>query len=184
MNEIIKNADEKMSKFIDRLIKDFGTIRAGRANPAVLDKIVVDYYGSPTPIGQVATISTPEARTLQIQPWEATLIKDIEKAILSSDLGITPSNDGRVIRLNFPAPTEERRKELVKEVHKHAEETKIVIRNARRDGIDKLKALKKDGTITEDDLKNAEKKMQDITDKQCAEVDNLFKAKEKEILEL
>ena len=139
-----------------KMDKDFAGIRAGRANPAILDKVTVDYYGTPTPLAQVGTISVPDPRQLLIQPWDASILRDIEKAILASDLGLTPNNDGKGIRLNFPAPTEERRKELVKSVSKRAEECKVVIRNVRRDSLDAFKAQKKNGEITEDDLKSAE----------------------------
>lgn len=184
MNDLIKNTEEKMDKSIAALTREFATVRAGRANAAVLDKISVDYYGSPTPIQQIATVSVPEARTLQIQPWDTTTLKLIEKAIQTSDIGINPNNDGRVIRLTFPPLTEERRKELVKEVKKMAEDSKVAVRSIRRDAIEKLKAMKKAGDITEDDQQNGEKKIQNVTDKFCAEIDSLQAAKEKEILEI
>ena len=152
----------KMDKAIAAMESDFAGIRAGRANPAVLDKITVDYYGTATPLAQVGTISVPDPRQLLIQPWDASLLKEIEKAILASDIGLTPNNDGKGIRLNFPAPTEERRKELVKSVSKRAEDAKVVIRNARRDAIDAVKAQRKNGEITEDDVKNAENEIQKI----------------------
>lgn len=179
-----KETETKMEKSIVALETDYAAVRAGRANPAILDRVMVDYYGTPTPIQQVGTIAVPEARTLTIQPWDASLLKDIEKAILASDLGINPNNDGKMIRINFPAPTEERRKELVKTVAKRAEEAKVTIRGIRRDSIEKFKTMKKNGEITEDDLKNAEKKVQDITDKFIKEVDTVFAKKEKEILEV
>lgn len=179
-----KETESKMEKSIIALESDFAAIRAGRANPAILDKVVVDYYGTPTPIAQVGTIAVPEARMLTIQPWDATLLKAIEKAIIASDLGINPNNDGKMIRISFPAPTEERRKELVKTVSKRAEEAKVTIRGIRRDSIEKFKAMKKNGEITEDDLKDSEKKIQDITDKYIKEVDSVFAKKEKEILEV
>ena len=184
MNELIKNTEEKMSKTISVLERDYKSIRAGRANASVLDRITVDYYGAPTPIQQMAAVSTPEPRVLMIQPWEATTIKEIEKAILISDIGINPQNDGRVIRLSFPPLTEERRKEIVKEVKKLAEESKVAIRNTRRDAIEKLKGLKKANTITEDDVANGEKKIQNLTDKACKEIDELASVKEKEILDI
>ena len=174
----------KMDKAIAAMESDFATIRAGRANPAVLDKIAVDYYGTSTPLVQVGTISTPDPRQLLIQPWDASILKDIEKAILASDLGLTPTNDGKSIRLNFPAPTEERRKELVKSVSKRAEEAKVVVRNARRDAIDAFKAQKKNGEITEDDLKNAETGIQKVTDQYIKDIDVLADKKTKEIMEI
>ena len=184
MNELIKNTEEKMSKTISVLERDYKSIRAGRANASVLDRITVDYYGAPTPIQQMAAVSTPEPRVLMIQPWDATTIKEIEKAILISDIGINPQNDGRVIRLSFPPLTEERRKEIVKDVKKLAEENKVAIRNTRRDAIEKLKALKKANTITEDGVANGEKKIQNLTDKACKEIDELASVKEKEILDI
>ena len=184
MNELIKKTEEKMNKTIAVLDKDYKSIRAGRANVSVLDRITVDYYGTPTPIQQMAAVSVPEARILMIQPWDASTLKDIEKAILVSDIGINPQNDGRVIRLAFPPLTEERRKEIVKEVKKVAEDNKVAIRNTRRDALEKLKALKKSNTITEDDEANGEKKIQNLTDKFCKEIDNLAAIKEKEILEI
>ncbi len=184
MNELIKNTEEKMSKTIAVLERDYKSIRAGRANASVLDRIAVDYYGAPTPIQQMAAVSTPEPRVLMIQPWDATTIKEIEKAILISDIGINPQNDGRVIRLSFPPLTEERRKEIVKDVKKLAEENKVAIRNTRRDAIEKLKSLKKANTITEDDVANGEKKIQNLTDKACKEIDELASVKEKEILDI
>ena len=174
----------KMDKAIAAMESDFATIRAGRANPAVLDKIAVDYYGTATPLVQVGTISTPDPRQLLIQPWDASILKDIEKAILASDLGLTPTNDGKSIRLNFPAPTEERRKELVKTVSKRAEDAKVVVRNARRDAIDAYKAQKKNGEITEDDLKNAETGIQKVTDQYIKDIDVLADKKTKEIMEI
>ncbi len=184
MNELIKNTEEKMSKTISVLERDYKSIRAGRANASVLDRITVDYYGAPTPIQQMAAVSTPEPRVLMIQPWDATTIKEIEKAILISDIGINPQNDGRVIRLSFPPLTEERRKEIVKDVKKLAEDNKVAIRNTRRDAIEKLKSLKKANTITEDDMANGEKKIQNLTDKACKEIDELAAVKEKEILDI
>ncbi len=184
MNELIKHTEEKMIKTLGVLERDYKSIRAGHANVAVLDRINVDYYGVPTPIQQMAAVSVPEPRILMIQPWDATTLKAIEKAILTSDIGINPQNDGRVIRLSFPPLTEERRKEIVKEVKRIAEETKVAIRNTRRDAIEKLKALKKGGTITEDDEANGEKKIQNLTDKYCKEIDSVAVMKEKEILEI
>ena len=184
MKELLKNTEEKMNKTVAVLERDYKSIRAGRANVSVLDRITVDYYGFPTPIQQMAAVSVPEPRILMIQPWDATTLKDIEKAILTSDIGINPQNDGRVIRLSFPPLTEERRKDIVKEVRKTAEENKVAIRNTRRDAIEKLKALKKANTITEDDVADGEKKIQNLTDKFCKEIDDLAALKEKEIMEI
>ncbi len=184
MNERIKKADEKMTKSVERLKGEFASIRAGRANPAVLDKAVVDYYGVPTPINQMAAVSVAEARILVIQPWDISTLKAIEKAIMTSDIGITPTNDGKVIRLVFPQPTEEKRKELCKEIKKYGEETKVAVRSVRRDALEALKVSKKDGEITEDDLKDLEKEVQNITDKHCKNVDNLVSEKEKEIMSI
>ena len=184
MNELLKNTEDRMTKTIDALEREYKSIRAGRANVAILDRITVDYYGVPTPIQQMAAVSTPEARTLVIQPWDASVLRDIEKAILTSEIGINPQNDGKVIRLNFPQLTEERRKEIVKDVRKKSEESKVAIRNQRREALDKLKALKKDNKITEDDEANGEKKIQNITDKFCKEIDDLAAIKEKEIMEI
>lgn len=181
MDERLKPYEEKMQKSYDFLVNDLGTIRAGRANPHVLDKIKVDYYGTPTPIQQVGNIMVPEARVLQIAPWEKTLIKDIEKAIMASDVGITPSNDGSLIRLVFPELTEERRKELVKDIKKRGEENKVAIRNTRRDGNDALKKLAKT-EVSEDEIKELEEKLQKLTDKFIKEVDKLVEEKSKEIL--
>ncbi len=184
MQELLKVTEEKMNKTVGVLERDYKSIRAGRANVSVLDRITVDYYGTPTPIQQMAAVSVPEARVLLIQPWDAGTLKDIEKAILTSDIGINPQNDGRVIRLSFPPLTEERRKEIVKEVHKTAEESKVALRNCRRDAMEKLKAMKKDNKITEDDVTNGEKKIQTLTDKYCKEVEELAAVKEKEIMEI
>lgn len=184
MKELLKKTEEKMEKSLISLSKDFASVRAGRATPAVLDRVTVDYYGVPTPINQMAAVSVPEGRTLMIQPWDASTLKDIEKAILTSDIGITPSNDGRVIRLNFPPLTEERRKELVKEVRSMSEDGKVAVRSIRRDSIDKLKAMKKNSEITEDDQADGEKKIQNITDKFTKEIDEMCSAKEKEIMEI
>ena len=174
--------EEKMKKSIDSVSADFAAVRAGRANAAVLDRILVDYYGTPTPIQQIASIASPDPRTLLITPWDATAVRAIEKAILSSDLGINPSNDGKSLRLAFPQLTEERRKELVKQIGKYAEGGKVAIRNIRRDAVEKFKAMKKAGELTEDDMKLAEKDIQKMTDDMCKEVDKLLAAKEKELL--
>jgi len=184
MEEIISRAKEKMGKSYQALLTEYGSLRAGRANPAVLDRIQVDYYGVPTPIGQMAAVSVPEARTLLIQPWDKSSLKSIEKAIQTSDIGINPQNDGNSLRLMFPPLTEERRKELVKNVAKCGEDAKVAVRSIRRDAVDKVKELKKKSEITEDDLKNAEKQIQDITDKWCKDVDAASAAKEKEIMEI
>ena len=184
MQELLKNTEEKMNKTVGVLERDYKSIRAGRANVSVLDRITVDYYGSPTPIQQMAAVSVPEPRILMIQPWDASTLKDIEKAILTSDIGINPQNDGRVISLSFPPLTEERRKEIVKDVRKTAEESKVAVRNTRRDAIEKLKALKKSNTVTEDDVADGEKKIQNLTDKYCKEIDELAALKEKEIMEI
>ena len=182
MKEILAKAEHKMTRSIEVLEKDYAAIRAGRANPAVLDKIHVDYYGAPTAINQLAAINVPEARVLTIQPWDASALRLIEKAIQTSDLGVNPQNDGKIIRLVFPQLTEDRRKDLVKEISKMAEETKVAIRSIRRDAIDKLKAKKKAGELTEDDLKTAEKKTQDLTDKKVKEVEAVLAKKEKELM--
>ena len=175
---------EKMEKTIESLVQRLSEVRAGRANPAILNKVKIDYYGTPTPINQVAGISVPEARMIMIQPWDVSILKEIEKAILASEIGINPNNDGKVIRLVFPELTEERRKDLVKEIKKYAEDAKVSIRNARRDGIDKAKAMQKDGDITEDELKAAETEIQKITDKYTEEVDKTIIAKETEIMSI
>ncbi|MBQ4155985.1 MAG: ribosome recycling factor [Clostridia bacterium] len=182
MSEIITRCEEKMNKTIDALDREYAAIRAGRANPAVLNKVVVDYYGTPTPVAQMAAVSVPESRTLMIAPWDASTLKEIEKAIQASDIGINPANDGKALRLNFPPLTEERRRDLCKDIKKQAEESKVSIRSSRRDAIEKIKAQKKDGEITEDDVKSLEKKVQDLTDKYCKEADELATAKEKEIM--
>ncbi len=181
MDEKLKVYDEKMTKTMHSLQGELGAIRAGRANPHVLDKIVVDYYGSPTPIQQVANVSVPEARMIQIQPWEKSMLKAIEKAILVSDLGINPTNDGSSIRLIFPELTEERRKELAKDVKKKGEAAKVAIRNIRRDGNDAFKKLK-GGEISEDGIKDLEDQLQKITDKYIKEVDKTVEAKTKEVM--
>ena len=182
MQEFNKDFDIKMQKTIEVVMSDFASVRAGRANAAVLDKITVDYYGTPTPINQVAAISSPDPRTLTIQPWDSSLLKAIEKAIQTSDLGINPQNDGRLIRLAFPQLTEERRKELSKQVKKYAEAGKVAIRNIRRDAVDTYKAMKKKSEITEDDLKEYEKEMQDMTEKRCKQIDELSAKKEAELM--
>ena len=179
-----KEFTEKMEKTCTVLVENFNAVRAGRANAAVLDRITVDYYGSETPIQQVATISTLDPRTLAIQPWDNSIMKAIEKAILSSDLGINPQNDGRIIRLVFPQLTEERRKELIKQVKKYGEEAKVAVRNIRRDAMDKFKKLQKSSEITEDDFKNMEKDMQKFTDDFIKKVDELCAKKEKELSEI
>jgi ribosome recycling factor len=184
MKQVLATAEDKMKKTISVLTGEYSAIRAGRANPAVLDKIMVDYYGTPTAINQLAAISVAEARVLIIQPWDASVCHAIEKAIQTSDLGINPQSDGKVIRITFPQLTEERRRDLVKEISKMAEEAKIAVRSIRRDAIDKLKVMKKDAGITEDDLKHAEKLTQDLTDKYCKEVDSVNAKKEKEIMEI
>ena len=174
--------ESKMNKTIEVLKQNFSEVRAGRANPAILNRISVEYYGTPTPINQVAGISVPEARLIMIQPWDASILKDIEKAILASDIGINPNNDGKVIRLSFPELTEERRKELVKDIKKTAEEAKVAVRAIRRDGIDKAKAMQKNSEITEDELRGAEDTIQKLTDKKVEEIDKVLSDKEKEIL--
>ena len=184
MNERIKKAEEKMNKSVDRLQNEFAAIRAGRANPAVLDKAMVDYYGVPTPINQMAAVSVSESRILLIQPWDVSTLKAIEKAIITSDIGITPTNDGKVIRLVFPQPTEEKRKELCKEIKKYGEETKVAVRSIRRDAIEDIKKMKKDGEITEDDQKDLENEAQKLTDKFCKSIDSLVAEKEKEVMSI
>lgn len=174
--------EEKMKKTLNVLDSQLGEIRAGRANPKVLDKILVSYYGVPTPINQMANIMVPEARMITIQPWDASILKDIEKEIQKSDLGINPTNDGKMIRLVFPELTEERRKALVKDIKKIGEDTKVAIRSIRRDGIEEFKAKQKASEITEDDLRNAEEKIQKLTDKYVAEIDAACANKEKEIM--
>ena len=182
MKELYQEYDVKMQKTIEVVVSDFAGVRAGRANAAVLDKITVEYYGTETPIQQVASISTPDARTLVIQPWDGTLLKAVEKALLASELGINPQNDGKVIRLIFPQLTEERRKELTKQVRKYSEEGKVALRNIRRDAMDEFKKKKKASEITEDDLKELEKELQDLTDKRCKDIDELTVKKEQELM--
>ena len=179
-----KEFESKMKKTCDALETQYATIRAGRANSAVLDQIMVDYYGSPTPINQIASIGSPDPRSLMIQPWDASSLKAIEKAILASDLGINPQNDGRMIRLVFPPLTEERRRDLVKQTKKYAEEAKVAIRNVRRDAIEKYKKMQKSSEITEDDYKIAEKDIQKLTDDYAKEIDKICAAKEKELTEI
>ena len=173
---------EKMNRTINVFDEKLAEVRAGRANTAILNKIKIDYYGTPTPINQIAGISVPEARLIVIQPWDASALKEIEKAILASDIGINPNNDGKVIRLTFPELTEERRKEIVKDVRKMAEETKVAIRSIRRDGMDQAKNSQKNGEMTEDELKQAESEIQKITDKYIDEVDKMLESKEKELM--
>lgn len=176
--------ETKMQKSIEAYRKELDTVRAGRANPNILSRVEVDYYGSPTPVNQIGTVSTPDARTIVIQPWDSTTLKAIEKAILASDLGITPANDGKVIRLVFPQPTEDRRKELKKQVSKLGENAKVAVRNIRREAMDKSKDMKKNGDMTEDEQKASEKSIQDLTDKYVKNIDEITAAKEKEIMEI
>ena len=176
--------DDKMLKTIEVVKSNFASVRAGRANAGVLDRIMVEYYGTPTPLNQVAAVSSPDPRTLVIQPWDATLLRAIEKAIQTSDLGINPQNDGRVIRLAFPQLTEERRKELGKQVRKYGEEGKVAVRNIRRDAMEDFKKMKKNGELTEDDQKSMEKELQDLTDKRCKDIDDLTAKKEAELMEV
>ncbi len=178
------NITEKMDKTISVFSENLAEVRAGRANPAILNKVKIDYYGTPTPINQVAGVSVPEARLIVIQPWDASILKEIERAILASDIGINPNNDGKVIRLAFPELNEERRKELVKEIRKTAEEAKVAVRSIRRDGIDEFKKKQKDSEITEDDLHTAEEQIQKITDKKIEEIDGILANKEKEIMSI
>lgn len=184
MKERLQKAEERMNRRIDHMCTEYAEIRAGRANPAVLDRVKVDYYGAPTPVNQLAAVSVTEARTLTVQPWDVSVLREIEKAIQKSDIGINPMNDGKVIRLIFPPLTEDRRKEIVKDVQKIAEDTKVQIRNVRRETIEKLKAMKKAGELTEDDLKQAEKKTQELTDKFTKKADSISADKQKEVLEL
>ena len=176
MNEKLQKYEEKMESALKHLNKELASIRAGRANPAILDKVTVDYYGTPTPINQIAAVSVAEARVLAISPWDTSLMGAIERAILTSDIGINPTNDGRVMRLVFPAPTEERRRQLVKDAMHLGEEAKVAVRNIRRDAIDKSKAMKKAGELTEDDLKNMETDVQKLTDKYTKEIDKICRA--------
>ena len=182
MSPETKAYDQKMLKTIEVVKSNFASVRAGRANAGVLDRITVEYYGTPTPLNQVAAISSPDPRSLMIQPWDGTLLKAVEKALLASDLGINPQNDGKVIRLIFPQLTEERRKELTKQVKKYGEGGKVAIRNIRRDAMEKFKAMKKKSEITEDDLKELEEDLQKLTDKRCKEIDDLTAKKEAELM--
>lgn len=182
MSEFIKDAEARMQKTIESVKSDFASVRAGRANASVLDRIQVEYYGTPTPLNQVASISSPDPRQLVVQPWDSSLLRAIEKAIQTSELGINPQNDGKVIRLTFPQLTEERRRELTKQVHKYTEGGKVAVRNIRRDVMDKIKAAKKKSEITEDDVKDLEKKLQDATDKYIKKLDELSAEKEKELM--
>ena len=184
MKTVFETAKTKMGKTVSALQSEYGAIRAGRANPQILDKLTVDYYGTPTPINQLGSISVAEARVLVVQPWDKSVLKAIEKAIQTSDIGINPQNDGSVIRLTFPPLTEDRRKELVKDIQKIGENSKVAVRSVRRDCVDKLKAMKKASEITEDDLKDGEKEVQKITDNFIKEVDDLAAAKAKEIMEI
>ncbi|MBQ9901323.1 MAG: ribosome recycling factor [Clostridia bacterium] len=184
MQNVINDMKDRMEKTLDVLAGEFKTLRAGRANPAIIDKVNVDYYGVPTPINQLAVVNVPEARTLTIQPWDSHTLKSIERAINEADIGINPQNDGKIIRLVFPPLTEERRKELSKDVQKMGEESKVAIRSIRRDANEKLKSMKKASDITEDDQKQGEKKIQDITDKYCKQIDSMCADKKKEIMEI
>ncbi|MDR3592790.1 MAG: ribosome recycling factor [Negativicutes bacterium] len=184
VKEIFANHEDKMKKALEVLRKEYGSLRAGRATPALLDKVTIDYYGTPTPVNQVANISVPEPRMIVIQPWEKTMIAPIEKAIQKSDLGLTPNSDGSVIRLNIPQLTQQRRTELVKVVHKKAEEDRVAIRNLRRDANDGIKKLEKDKVISEDEAKKAQEDMQKLTDKYIKEIDHVMTVKEKEIMEV
>lgn len=184
MRELVANAEELMKKAVEHLRKDLSAVRTGRATPALLDRITVDYYGTPTPVNQLATVNVPEPRLLVIQPWDKSLISDIERAIMKSDLGINPVNDGSVIRLVLPQLTQERRQELVKSVRKKAEEGRVAIRNIRRDANDELKARQKEGGFSEDELKRMQGEVQKLTDKYIKETDNVLAAKEKEIMEV
>ena len=184
MQTQLKKAGESMDRRLEHMRTEFSEIRAGRANPAVLDKVKVDYYGAPTPVNQLAAVSVTEARTLTIQPWDASVLRQIEKAIQTSDIGINPQNDGTVIRLTFPQLTEDRRKELVKDIKKMGEECKVAIRSIRRDAMEKFKAMKKNNEITEDDLKDCEDEIQKLTDRFVKEVDGHVAEKEKEILSI
>ena len=184
INDIISSSEERLNKSIDALKREFGSLRAGRATPSLLDKVMVDYYGTPTPVNQVAKVSVPEARMIMIQPWEKTMLHEIEKAIMKSELGLSPNSDGTAIRLSIPQLTQERRKELVKTVSKKAEEAKVAIRNIRRDANEHIKKLEKDKEITEDESKKGQEKFQKIVDSFIKTVDTLKEAKEKEIMEV
>ena len=184
MNTILKNTESRMKNAAEHLSQEYAGIRAGRANTAILDKITVDYYGTPTPINQIAAVSVMESRVISIQPWDMSLLNAVEKAIQKSDIGINPQNDGKTIRLIFPPLTEDRRKEIVKEVSHLAEESKIAVRNIRRDALEKIKSLKKNSEITEDDSKKAEKKIQTFTDNTCSEIEQLCSNKTTEIMKI
>ncbi len=184
MDSVFAKTKEKMEKCLTSLERDYSAVRAGRANPAILDKVMVDYYGVPTPIIQMAAVSSPEPRMLVVQPWDASTLKEIEKAINTADIGINPQNDGKVIRLNFPQLTEEHRKTLQKDISKRGEEAKVAIRNVRRDAMDDIKKLKKNNEITEDDQKDGEKKLQDITDDFIKQAEAITKKKEEEVISL
>lgn len=184
MDSVFAKTKEKMEKCLTSLERDYSAVRAGRANPAILDKVMVDYYGVPTPIIQMAAVSSPEPRMLVVQPWDASTLREIEKAINTADIGINPQNDGKVIRLNFPQLTEEHRKTLQKDISKRGEEAKVAIRNVRRDAMDDIKKLKKNNEITEDDQKDGEKKLQDITDDFIKQAEAITKKKEEEVISL
>jgi len=184
ISDVLSTAEDKMKKTIEVLRKDLGSVRAGRGNPAMLDKIMVDYYGTPTPVNQLANVSVPESRVLVIQPWDKSSIKDIEKAILKSDLGLTPSNDGVVIRLSIPQLTAERRAEIVKTVKKKAEEARVAVRNIRRELIDEIKQIEKEKNVSEDDSKKGQEKAQKLTDRYIKDIDESIEKKEKEIMEV
>ncbi len=184
INEVLTETEEKMKKTVEVLRKDLASVRAGRANPAMLEKVTVDYYGTPTPVNQLANVSVPEPRMLVIQPWDKSSIKDIEKAILKSDLGLTPSNDGVVIRLNIPQLTAERRAEIVKTVKKKAEEARVAVRNVRREAIDDIKQIEKDKIASEDESKKGQEKAQKLTDKHIKDIDDVLEKKEKEVMEV
>ena len=184
MDSVLKQSEDKMKKSIDRLSEEYAVIRAGRANPAILDRIMVDYYGTKTPINQMAGVSVSEARVLVINPWDASALSAIEKAINQADIGINPTNDGKVLRLVFPQLTEERRKEIVKDINKIKEESKVAIRNIRRDAMDKIKALKKENSVSEDEIKDKEDEIQDLVNKYINKIDEMSALKEKEILEI
>jgi ribosome recycling factor len=181
---IVSNMSDHMDKTVESLRKEYQKIRTGRASTSMLDELRVDYYGTPTPINQLATLAVPEPRTITLQPWEAKIIPLIEKAILNANLGVTPSNDGRVIRLNLPPLTEERRKDIVKQLRKNAEDAKVAVRNIRRDSIDELKTMEKDKKIAEDDLKRGEKEVQDVTNSHVAKIDEVLAHKEKEVMDV
>lgn len=184
MKELLKKAKEKMQKSVDNLSREFASIRAGRASTSVLDKVKVDYYGAPSPINQLAAVSVSEGRTLIIQPWDISTLNLIEKAIQKSDIGINPTNDGKVIRLTFPQPTEEKRKAICKDIKKLGEDAKVAVRNSRRDALDKVKAMKKNGEATDDEIKTFEKDIQKETDKFCADIDAKVTEKEKEVMSI